>query len=332
MRNKCKALNSEKNTEEVNIKDIDSNSANYYFQILRKIPRLSEEEKNELIQLYYNDSKTESIRQKLISDHLLLVVFYVTRIFKIKPNNPAFMDLIQEGNKGLVIGIDAYDLEKAKVNNKTLSSYLFYWIKAYVFDSLVRNHRLIRIKNGKQRKFYFRLAKAKKKLLLDSFEEKNLSMALLAKEMEMDEGIVTEMYYRMANDAEISLHQPIGSLDSGSKELSDIVPDQAILADAKLDQCEWKNILHQELLKLRNEEFTNSTRLKKKRIIENCFLAHLDDSFPEKSLKELAEELGEKNIERMRDLQRQIANALRTRVIDKLWLTGEDKLFRSRLC
>ncbi len=105
-----------------------------YFAKIRKLPLLTKEEEQELSKqiLTGPNEEKEKARTKLIERNLRLVVSiakpYVNR------TDLTFMDLIQEGNIGLIKAVSKYDYE----NHKTrFSTYAAWWIKQSIFKSMI---------------------------------------------------------------------------------------------------------------------------------------------------------------------------------------------------
>jgi RNA polymerase primary sigma factor len=112
-----------------------------YFNEIRAIPLLCFEEEQELSRLIQRGD-TEA-RKKLIEANLRLVVKiaypYTTR-------DVSFMDLIQEGNLGLIRAAEKYDHKK----NVRFSSYATWWIKQYISRFLANRCRTIRLPHRKE--------------------------------------------------------------------------------------------------------------------------------------------------------------------------------------
>ena len=310
-----------KNSKQTN----NLNLLNLYFSSLKSETRLSDSDKSFFIQEYFEKSRNPGLGKVLISDHLRLVLSRITKRFKVKPGSQFFLDLVQEGNLGLVDGLRKFDLEKSKESGKTLSSYLTYWVDAYIFNFLVKNHRLIRVKSGQDRKLYFKLAKAKAKLTKELGDERLVTFQLLAQELKVDAEKISEMNARLSPDAELSLNKQVFSQHSSSNsdaELQDLLPDDQELSDSRIENIELRTVLTEELLKLREENFTNFTRSKKRAIIDYCLLAQIDPSLEVKTHQELANmwSTPEKEfpVERVRGLEKQLKDVLGVRLIARL--------------
>jgi RNA polymerase sigma-32 factor len=128
-------------------------------------------------------------RTQLINHNLRLVVKIA---FEYRAAYKDLMDLIQEGNIGLMKGIDKFDPEK----EVPLANYVAMWIRAYMLRSIMNNARLVKVGTTEaQRKLFFNLSKEKAKLEAMGIEP---SQAELAEKLEVQEKELVEMEQRMA--------------------------------------------------------------------------------------------------------------------------------------
>jgi RNA polymerase primary sigma factor len=127
-----------------------------------------------------------------------------------------FLDLIQEGNIGLIHAVQKYD----PYRGVKLSSYASWWIRAYILKFILANWRLVKVGTTQaQRKLFFNLRKEREKLEKQGFqvEAKHLAAALDVTEQE-----VIEMERRL-NAAETSLDAPMRSDEQGDRTQGDFV-------------------------------------------------------------------------------------------------------------
>ena len=115
-----------------------------YFDQIKSIPLLTFEEELELSRKIQQGD--EDARQKLIKSNLKLVVkiakCYVT-------SDMSLLDLIQEGNMGLIHAAEKYDHAK----NVRFSTYANWWIKQAITRSLTNKRRAIRLPHRKEELF-----------------------------------------------------------------------------------------------------------------------------------------------------------------------------------
>jgi RNA polymerase sigma-32 factor len=115
-----------------------------------------------------------------------------------------FMDLIQEGNVGLVQATKKFD----PYRGVKFSYYAAYWIRAYILKFIMDNWRLVKIGTTQaQRKLFFGLNKERKLLEAQGFAPE---VKLLADRLNVKESEVIEMSQRMDN-WDVSLEAPVRS-------------------------------------------------------------------------------------------------------------------------
>jgi RNA polymerase primary sigma factor len=118
----------------------DDNLRSYY-AVIKRIPLLTADEERELSAQVLSGS--EEARRRLIEANLRLVV-KIARGF-VTPDMP-LLDLIQEGNVGLIKAAEKYDGER----NVRFSTYASWWIKQAITRALVNSRRAIRLPHRKE--------------------------------------------------------------------------------------------------------------------------------------------------------------------------------------
>jgi RNA polymerase sigma-32 factor len=129
-----------------------------YMKEINKYPLLNPEEEFRLAKLYHQTGDPEAAN-KLVVSNLRLVVKIAFDFQKFWTKN--LMDLIQEGNIGIMQAIKKYD----PFRGIKLSYYASFWIKAYMLKYIMDNWKLVKIGTTQaQRKLFFNLKKEKEKL------------------------------------------------------------------------------------------------------------------------------------------------------------------------
>ncbi len=170
---------------------------------------LPSEEQIELARAYVK-TQDPAHAARLVTTNLRLVVKIARELHR---GQGALLDLIQEGNLGLMHAIRKFDPERGV----KVSSYASWWIRAYIFKSIMRNARLVRLGTSQtQRKLFFRLRREMRKRDAMGIE---IVAEDLAKELGVDANEVVDMMGRLAA-AEISLDAPIHA-DGNSGSLID---------------------------------------------------------------------------------------------------------------
>ena len=183
-----------------------------YLQEISRHPLLSREETDELAR-HFQESGDPEDAYKLVTANLRLVVKVAMDFQKYWMQN--FLDLIQEGNIGLVQAVKKFD----PYRQVKFSYYAAYWIRAYILKFIMDNWRLVKIGTTQaQRKLFFSLNKEKKLLESQGFKAEP---KLLAQRLNVKESEVIEMNQRM-NNWDMSLESPVRE-DSGD-ERKDFLP------------------------------------------------------------------------------------------------------------
>ncbi len=170
-----------------------------YLQEISQYELLSREETDELAKKFIEEGDPEAA-YKLVTANLRLVVKVAMDFQKYWMQN--FLDLIQEGNIGLVQAVKKFD----PYRNVKFSYYAAYWIRAYILKFIMDNWRLVKIGTTQaQRKLFFSLNKEKKLLESQGFKPET---KLLAQRLNVKESEVIEMTQRMDN-RDVSLESPV---------------------------------------------------------------------------------------------------------------------------
>ncbi len=135
--------------------DLESTDAlNYYLAQLRETPLLSKEQEEELFFRLQNSEDMDAAR-KLVMSHLRFVV-HIAKTYK--GYGLPLLDIIQEGNVGLMKAVKKFDPTK-KVR---LLSFAIYWIRAEIHEFVLKNWRIVKVATTKaQRKLFFKLRSKK---------------------------------------------------------------------------------------------------------------------------------------------------------------------------
>ena len=125
-----------------------------YLAELRKTPLLSKEEELELFDRLNNSDDIDAAK-RLVMAHLRFVV-HVAKTYK--GYGLPLLDIIQEGNVGLMKAVKRFDTSK----NVRLLSFAIYWIRAEIHEFILKNWRIVKVATTKaQRKLFFKLRSKK---------------------------------------------------------------------------------------------------------------------------------------------------------------------------
>lgn len=184
----------------------------HYLQEIRRYALLDPEEERAVALKYYETGDAASA-ERLVTANLRLVIKIA---FQYHRHWASVLDLIQEGNVGLVEALSRYD----PYRGIRFSSYAQYWIRAMILRFLMDNFRLVRLgstRNG--RKLFFQLQKERERLLREGMQA---TPAELAKRLEVPESEVIAVDQHMRAPA-MSLHSPVGGEEG--RELAEVVSD-----------------------------------------------------------------------------------------------------------
>ena len=167
-------------------------SLELYLNQLRKTPLITQEEELELFHKLHSSDDLDAAR-KLVLAHLRFVV-HVAKTYK--GYGLPLLDLIQEGNIGLMKAVKRFNPEK-KVR---LLSFAIYWIRAEIHEFVLKNWRIAKVATTKaQRKLFFKLrSKKTTSTWLTENETQNI-----AKELDVKPETVTQMESRL-NGSDVS--------------------------------------------------------------------------------------------------------------------------------
>ncbi len=212
-----------------------------YMREASKNPILSREEEHELALRWYKD-QDQKAAVKLITSNLRLVVKIA---WEYRAAHKNLLDLVQEGNVGLLMAVRAFDPYKGV----RLSSYAQYWIRAYMLRYIINNFHLVKLGTTQaQRKLFFNLRREKDRLEREGFAP---TAKLLAEKLDVKEDEVREMDARLTG-GEVSLETPVGQDDGGgSATLSNFIADPGMAADERFAGEEQMARFHKALLEYR---------------------------------------------------------------------------------
>ncbi len=183
-----------------------------YLAEVRRFPLLTREEET-VIAKRYAESHDREDAFRLVTANLRLVVKIAMEFARASKN---LLDLIQEGNVGLMEAVKNFD----PYRGIRFPSYAVWWIRAYIYRYLINNWRLVKIGTTQaQRKLFFNLKKETDRLEAEGFSPQP---KLIAQRMGVKESEVREMQERMSQ-SEVSLDQPVPNTED--TRLLDVLPD-----------------------------------------------------------------------------------------------------------
>ena len=233
-----------------------------YLQEVKKYPILTEEEEKELA-IRLKETGDVDAAYKLTTANLMLVV-KIAMTFKREWQN--LMDLVQEGNVGLMKAVKNFD----PFRGVRLSAYASWWIKSYILKYILDNWRLVRVgTTNARRKLLFNLKKEKERLEREGFDP---STKLLAEHFGVDEGEII--------DVEASIGAVDVSMDTPTRPDSPMTPAQSLSDGKSLEKGaeidQFRKILQQKI-----EGFKSNLKPAEIEILEKRILSESPQSLQE---------------------------------------------------
>jgi RNA polymerase sigma-32 factor len=188
-----------------------------YIREVRRFPELDPDRERDLARRYRDTGDTAAARL-LITANLRLVVKLALMYRRALRN---VMDLIQEGNIGLLEALKRYDPEQGV----RFSTYASWWIKAYILKFLMDNARLVRVgTTNARRKLLYNLRKEQRKLKSQGIDP---TPRLLAEKFGVSQEDVVEVDQALAS-SDMSVDMPLA--EDSQATLADVMaaPQQAV--------------------------------------------------------------------------------------------------------
>lgn len=227
-----------------------------YMAEVSRHPLLTREEEHALA-VHYAQTQDVKAAYRLVAANLRLVVKLAHEYHR----NPfSLLDLIQEGNMGLMQAVKKYDPHRGV----KLSSYAAWWIRAYILRYIMDNWKMVKLGTTEaQRKLFFKLRQEQERLLAQGVE---VTPRLLADRLQVTEQDVLEMDQRLGND-ELSIDAPLGH-DNDTPRLDRMLPSSSAGVDEQLGQEELKRLFREKLA-----EFARGLEDKERYIFEKRLVA-----------------------------------------------------------
>jgi RNA polymerase sigma-32 factor len=192
---------------------------------------LSREEEVQLA-IRVREENDREAAHKLVTSNMRLVV-KIAMDFQ-RYWTKSLLDLIQEGNLGLLQAVEKFD----PYRGIRFSYYASFWIKAYIMKFVMENWKLVKIGTTQnQRKLFYKLAKERSQMLTQGL---NPQPKLLAERLGVKEDEVVEMTARLGGH-DVSIEAPLWH-DSGY-QYRDTLPSPGVGADEKVSDKQRREVL-----------------------------------------------------------------------------------------
>ncbi len=211
-----------------------------YLAEIRKYPLLTKEQEQDLAKKYF-ETKDPEAAQALVTSNLRFVVKIAAEYSKF---GARLIDLIQEGNMGLMHGVREFNPYKGV----RLITYAVWWIRGYIQEYLMKQYSLVKIGTTQnQKKLFYQLQKQKAEL--DAMG-KTPDIKTLSDRLGIPEDEVQMMANRMSG-RDVSLDRPLDE-DGGARAL-DLQKMDAHGPDEELSRLEELSFLQETIASLKPE-------------------------------------------------------------------------------
>jgi RNA polymerase sigma-32 factor len=268
---------------------VPADSLQRYLAEIRRIPVLSREKEHALA-VRWSEQGDRRAAWQLVTSNLRLVVL-IAREYQRAATS--LLDLIQEGNVGLLEAVKNFD----PYRGIRFPSYAVWWIRAYIIRYIMNHWRMVKIGTTQaQRKLFFNLQKERERLEREGFVAEP---KLLAERLDVKEKEVVEMEQRLAA-RDISVDAPVEEGEDAT--LLDFLPAPAQTADAVADE-EYHHLIRQKA-----DEFKRTLSGKDLVIYERRLEALMRDEEPV-TLQEIGDQYGITR-ERVRQIEARVKKRL----------------------
>jgi RNA polymerase sigma-32 factor len=267
-----------------------------YMSQLRNHAPITREQEHELAVRWVEEGDVEAAKELVLSN-LRLVVKIAMEYRRAWTNT---LDLIQEGNVGLMEAVQRFDPHQGV----KLSSYGVYWVRAYILKYILDNMRSVRLGTTRaSRKLFFRLNKEKRELERQGFE---VEPKLLAERLDVSEDDVIDMEARLSRP-DVSFDAPLRSDEGDGMTFGDRMVAPGMSSETAVGQNQLREVFLGKI-----SEFAETLSDRDRQILDDRVLAE-----DPRTLAELGEEF-EVSRERVRQLEAKLVKRLRAYMEENL--------------
>jgi len=275
-----------------------------FLREIQRYPLLGPDEEKALAERYAATGDVQAAAT-LVTSNLRLVVKIA---FEYRRAYRNIMDLVQEGNIGLMHAVKKFD----PTRGVKLSSYAAWWIRAYILRFILNNWRLVKLGTTQaQRKLFFNLNKERARLRSMGIEP---TAAAIADRMGVSEHEVDDMDRRLKAD-DVSLDAEINDGEGRALTRLDLIADPSALQDSLFHDADFD-----ETFKRRLRSFGAQLDGKERFIFESRLVGN-----EPLTLQEIGDKFGVSR-ERIRQIERRLLDKLRRYLTSEMpgYFDGED--------
>lgn len=261
-----------------------------YMREISRYDLLSPEQEASLTKILDETGDIEVAKQ-LVQANLRLVVKIAMEYRRAYSN---LMDLIQEGNIGLMKAVSKYDPTKGA----KLSYYASWWIRSYILKFLLDNFKLVKVgTTAEQKKLFYHLLKEKDRLLGMGIKPET---KLISHKLGVSEKSVEIMEQRL-DSSDLSLDKSYQDQEGGQTTLLDSMVSDEETPEEKIDKMTQLNLLKDNL-----GNFMETLNERDQIIFEKRLLSEVPPS-----LQSIADDYGVSR-ERIRQIEERVLNKLKS--------------------
>jgi RNA polymerase sigma-32 factor len=241
-----------------------------YLREVQRHPLLTPDQEHSLATRYSTSGDVDAAA-RLVTSNLRLVVKIAYEYRRAYKN---IMDLIQEGNIGLMQAVKKFDPHRGV----KLSSYSAWWIRAYILRFIINNWRLVKLGTTQaQRKLFFNLNKEKARLAAMGIEPTSTEIAA---RLGVDEQEAIDMDRRLSS-GEMSLDAPVGDAEGRPVSRLELMPSANAGPDSMVADEQVQSMLREKLAEFRTTLKGKDIEIFDRRLIadEPLTLQELGDHF-----------------------------------------------------
>ena len=285
--------------KDTGFKPVVYDSVSAYYQSIRHYPVLSRDEEKALAMRYLEKEDIDAA-YGLVTSNLKLVIKIAMEYRRLWRE---IVDLIQEGNMGLMQAVKKYD----PYRGVRFSSYAAWWIRAYIIRYIMNNTRMVKLGTTQaQRTLYFQMGKERERLRRLGIEPDSKT---IAKSLKVKESEVEEMSMRLSS-GDLSLETPRGP--EGDYTLLDTIPALQPDTETRVADAQVRSVYLEKL-----SEFVSGLADRDRKIFTMRWMR--DEPL---TLQEVGEKLGITR-ERVRQLEARILKNLRSH-LESIGLNASD--------
>ncbi len=282
-----------------------SSLLNQYLAEVRRYPILTPEEEHDLA-VRYRDEGDEDAGKLLVKSNLRLVV---KMAFKFHSQWANVLDLIQQGNMGLMQALSKYD--PYNETKTRFSTYAAYWVRSCIYNYIKDNYRIVRLGSTRHgRRLFDNLRKEREKLVQMGITP---TTKALSDSMDIPEEEIV-VFSQHFNQPALGFDNPIGMNDDNARSLSETISGWEDTPDEHVANEEISSRISQKL----QEFYETLTNPRDQEIWNRRLIADTPVS-----LQELGDEYGISK-ERVRQLEGRIKKNLKAFLEAEI---GEDIAF-----